>query len=55
MPTPLPNKVIPELTDAELSTIITERENDPEPAIQQIVRGCWREIESRNGLPSDMA
>lgn len=46
----LPAKTVSELTDAELATVIQEREHSSDSAAQSIVQSCWREIERRNGI-----
>lgn len=45
-----PNKPTPEFTDAELSAAIEQHQDDPDPAVQEIVRSCIREWERRRRL-----
>ncbi|WP_371558711.1 hypothetical protein OG416_38960 [Streptomyces longwoodensis] len=46
----LPDKPVAALTDEELAAVIEQHQGDDRPAMQQIVQGCWRQIERRNGL-----
>ncbi|WP_428956183.1 hypothetical protein [Streptomyces sp. cg35] len=48
-----PNKTIPELTDAELVAAIEEHQFSSDRVTRQIVQGCIREWERRNGLSDD--
>lgn len=45
-----PNKTVTQMTNNELATGIEQNQNDPNAATQQIVQGCWRELERRHGL-----
>ena len=45
-----PNKTVPEFTDAELANAIEQHQNNPDPAIRDIVRDCTHEWERRRGL-----
>lgn len=46
----LPDKPVAALTDQELADMVVQHQDDDRAAMQQMVQGCWREIERRNGL-----